>query len=270
MSPPIADVLNFLCDLFHANLGYSALNTARSALSTFVLCDGRAVGSHPLVVRFMKGVFNLRPALPRNNVTWDVNIVLEYISKMGSSENLSLKDLSLKVNMLLRLLGSQRTQTTQLLHLDNITCTYKDIRIRIGDVTKSTRPGKHVDELFYPAFNENVNICVVKALQTYLDRTAPIRRSRNLFVSYIQPHDIVGRNTLSRWTKELMIRSGIDMSIFTPHSTRAAAASAAALAKVPVATILKTAGWSNVGTFATFYKKPIIQNNFSQAILKSV
>ena len=37
------------------------------------------LGTHPLVRRFMKGVFILRPALPRYNVTWDVNIVLNYL-----------------------------------------------------------------------------------------------------------------------------------------------------------------------------------------------
>ncbi|XP_046577174.1 uncharacterized protein LOC124285074 [Haliotis rubra] len=43
VSPTISQVLNFLTELYHSGLGYSALNTARSALSTFVLVDGVAV-----------------------------------------------------------------------------------------------------------------------------------------------------------------------------------------------------------------------------------
>ena len=43
--------------LFHEGLAYSAINTARSALSSFLgVNDTEPVGSHSLIVRFMKGV----------------------------------------------------------------------------------------------------------------------------------------------------------------------------------------------------------------------
>ena len=37
--------------------------------------------------------------------------------------------------------------------------------------------------------------------------------------------------------------AGIDLSLFTPHSTRSASTSAV-VSKVPIDTIIKTAGWS--------------------------
>ena len=82
LHPNVSQVLNFLIKLYHTGIGHSALNTARSAVSA--LCstnDGVHVplGTHPLVRRFMKGVFNLRPTKPRYSVTWDVNKVLDYI-----------------------------------------------------------------------------------------------------------------------------------------------------------------------------------------------
>ena len=40
MSPTVNSVLEFLARLFHSGIGYSGLNTARSALSTFVSIDG--------------------------------------------------------------------------------------------------------------------------------------------------------------------------------------------------------------------------------------
>ena len=74
----VNNVLTFLTELFHNGLGYSCLNTARCALSSFLqLGSSISIGSHPLVRRFFKGVFILRPALPRYNITWDVNIVLK-------------------------------------------------------------------------------------------------------------------------------------------------------------------------------------------------
>ena len=61
----VADVIQFLATLFEKDLSYSSLNTARSALSTVITVDGMSIRSHPLVVRFLKGVFNLRSPVPR-------------------------------------------------------------------------------------------------------------------------------------------------------------------------------------------------------------
>ena len=38
--PPVNDVLEFLQELYERGLGYSCLNTARSALSSFIVLDG--------------------------------------------------------------------------------------------------------------------------------------------------------------------------------------------------------------------------------------
>ena len=48
-----------------------------------------------------------------------------------------------------------------------------------------------------------------------------------------------------------MTKPGIDIQLFSAHSTRAASASAAFSKNVPVDTILNAAGCSNVQTFAT-------------------
>ena len=64
--PTLDNILEFLTSLFDKGLGYSSLNTIRGALSALgIKCDGHLVGSHPLVVRYMKGVYNLRPTLAR-------------------------------------------------------------------------------------------------------------------------------------------------------------------------------------------------------------
>ena len=78
LHPSVADVIQFLTTLFEKNLSNSSLNTARSALSTIITVDGMSIGNHPLVVRFLKGVFNLRPPVPRYKEVWDVSIVLRF------------------------------------------------------------------------------------------------------------------------------------------------------------------------------------------------
>ena len=65
-----------------------------------------------------------------------------------------------------------------------------------------------------------------------------------------------------------MIDAGMDMSVFSPHSTRAAATSAAARMNVSITTILRTAGWTGDSTFRAFYHKPVrINCDFGSALL---
>ena len=73
--------LSLLTELFHMGRGYSSLNIARSALSTFLFSpSGITIDNAPPIKRFMKGVFELRPSLPRYTYIWDISIVLEFLS----------------------------------------------------------------------------------------------------------------------------------------------------------------------------------------------
>lgn len=104
--------VEFLVSLYKAGLGYSAVNTARSALSSFLILENNEkFGDHPLVVRCMKGIFELKPSLPKYNEIWDVRVVLDYLKTFVVSSSLSLKDLTLKLTMLLCLTTGQRGQT---------------------------------------------------------------------------------------------------------------------------------------------------------------
>ena len=66
LSAPVRDILEFLCERFEAGKQYRTINTLRSAISmTHEEVDGVRVGQHPMVSRFLKGVFNLRPPAPK-------------------------------------------------------------------------------------------------------------------------------------------------------------------------------------------------------------
>ena len=59
------DLINFLEQLYLSGLGYSACNTARSAVSTLLdLVCQNPVGKNSLVCRMLKGIFEDRPSLP--------------------------------------------------------------------------------------------------------------------------------------------------------------------------------------------------------------
>ena len=66
--------------------------------------------------------------------------------------------------------------------------------------------------------------------------------------------------------------SGIDTSVFKPHSTRAASTSKASKCSVPISHIMSAASWASDSTFHKFYKREVGQlqdsaDTFGQAIL---
>ena len=110
MEPDTRNVITFLTTLVKEGLSYSSINTARSAVSSFSLHRKIPVGSHPIISRFMKGVFNKRPALPKT-VTWDTAKVLQFLKTWHPAKTLSLLQLSIKVVLLCLLVTGQRGQT---------------------------------------------------------------------------------------------------------------------------------------------------------------
>ena len=112
---------------------------------------------------------------------------------------------------------------------------------------------------------------VVDVMKEYLERTKPLLWDiTSLFVTYVKPYKAASKDTISRWIKTTLGLAGIDITRFKPHSIRSSSTSAAALAKVPVDTILRNACWSGHCTFAKYYKKPI-QNHgeLAKALLDS-
>jgi hypothetical protein len=62
--PTEAEVVSFLSALYDSNLGYSGVNTARSALAAFIDVD-----KFPIVRRCIRGFFNAR-----YKTFWDVRV----------------------------------------------------------------------------------------------------------------------------------------------------------------------------------------------------
>jgi hypothetical protein len=112
----LADITGFLAHSFDEGLEYRTINTYRSALSGVLPpIDGFPVGQHPLVIRLLNGVLNLRPALPRYQRTWSVDVVLIYLRSLPRNEDLSLKLLTQKLAILLALTAPQRSSELKLL-----------------------------------------------------------------------------------------------------------------------------------------------------------
>jgi len=135
ISIPVASGLNFLAELYNKGLSYSALNTARSALTSVIVLQGdQSFGNHSLVSRFLKGTFTTRPALPKYKEVWDVNIVLVHLKTLRPAETLSLKLLSFKIVMLMAILSGQRCQTIHALTTSNMKVSNSKVTFIVNDL----------------------------------------------------------------------------------------------------------------------------------------
>ena len=214
--------------LYHAGGSYSAVNTARSALSSVLLFPANTTfGSHPIVSRLLKGIFELRPALPKYQGIWDVSVVLNLLGNW-QIQDLSLKDLSFKLTMLLALTTSQRVQTLKALDIHSMTLNTKQCVFVINSVLKTTKPGKHLTNIQIEAFVANKNLCPLEHLKQYLEKTSAIRGLHTqLLLSYQKPHRPVSTDTIARWIKVVLAQAGVNTELFSAHSTRAASTTAA-------------------------------------------
>lgn len=272
-STTVNNVLEFLTFLYQSGIGYSGINTARSALSSVVtLVDAvhYPVGQHPLIKRFLKGVFNKKPSFPRYSEIWDVSVVFNWM-KTIDFDNMCLKLITLKTTMLLALLSGQRIQTLKTLSLKNLKLTDFQVEFRIDSLLKQSRPGFHLHKIELPAY-EDRSLCIVKHLRKYIDMTREIRSTDSLLISYQKPHAPVSCDTIARWLKSVLHRSGVDINVYTAHSTRAASTSCAVSMGCPIDNIMAQVGWSKETTFAKYYNKKFTVENISlgQTLLKCV
>lgn len=256
----MTDLLSFLTELFNQGLSYSALNSARSAVAAVVLCENeQSIGANPRIVRFLKGVFELRTPLPRYQQMWDVSVVLKYLQSKGDNCDLSLKELSKKLCSLLLLVSAQRVQSVHLIKCNDVNITDSGCKIVWTDKLKHTGPRNPnlARVLILPRYQEKT-LCVVSCLEEYLRKTANLRlgnRSQKLFLCYVKPHGAASKDTISRWLKDVLKDSGINN--YAAHSFRGATSSAMYKYGIPLDDILSAAGWSNASTFQKFYNKPM-------------
>lgn len=263
-------ILEFFTSQFKAGAGYSSLNTLRSALALIL---GKRFSSDERVIRFLKGVFKTKPPLPKYQSTWNPNQVLDFVGSWHPNEDTPIDKLTKKLVALLALSTGQRVQTLALIRLSNLRVNTQNIVIVISDLTKTSAPGRPSQRLIIPFFPQKEEICPAKTLMSYIEKTKQFRHLQNtdkLILTIKKPVHNASPPTISRWIKAVLLESGIDINVFTAHSTRHASTSAASRKGLSVDLIKRTAGWTgNSLVFAKFYNRPLLQeedNGFAEAV----
>ena len=158
--------------------------------------EGFPVGQHPLVVRLLKGILNRRPAMPRYQQSWDINVALDYMRSLPGNQLLPLKVLTQKLSLLLALTAPKRSSELKL-----------------------TKTFSEIIPVFFAKFDDCESICVLRCLQPYISRTnifGPLvdpATNKQLLISYHRPHKPVQFCTIARWIKSFLGKAGIDTSI---------------------------------------------------------
>ena len=98
------------------------------------------MGQHPLVIRLLKGTFNLRPPKLRYSHTWGVSQMLSFLGELGENEELTLKKSTQRLIMLLALVLGQRCSDLVRLNLTGRCYTGGKAILTCEGLAKQTRP----------------------------------------------------------------------------------------------------------------------------------
>ena len=166
-------------------------------LSSLATIERYDADKHPLIWRYMKGVYNSNPPLPKRSFTWDVGVIVRYLSSITPK---SLLDILCELASLSAILcGQHGREILSVMDIRNTTIEENFLIIRIGDQLKTTGIKFHVGEIKFPVY-ENANVCLVKLFKQYIDVTRSLRGSiTSLFITTSKPYRPASKDTFARW-----------------------------------------------------------------------
>ena len=213
---PIAVVLSFLQQGLERRLSPSTLKVQVAAIAAYHdPVNGKSLGKHDLVIRFLRGARRLNPSRPPSIPSWDLTLVLKSLQQ-GPFEPLHSvepKFLSLKTLLLLALASIKRVGD---LHAFSVDDSCLEFGPADSQVILRPRPGYVPKVPTTPFKDQVVNLqalpleeadpalallCPVRALRCYVDRTQSFRTSDQLFVCYggRQKGNAVSKQRMARW-----------------------------------------------------------------------
>ena len=241
-------LLLYLQHLVDKGFAWRTVNVHRSDISSILQPNETVpVGQHPLVCRFLKGAFNLRPPPVSIIPTWDVGRVLSLLAEWHPASDISLDRLTKKVVVLLALCTAKRVSDLVLFSVDESLCY-----VGTSSVVLQTRFGSKTDRPSHrsPAVTLKTcaddRLCLVSYVTTYLDRTRALRENTDqMFISAHSPHRPVKLATVRRWIVCVLGEAG---QAGSAGSTRATATSCALLRGIPLQRIMNSADWTRQTT----------------------
>ncbi len=272
---PIRVVLSFLQQRLERRLSPSTLKVYVAAIAAnHDPVEGKSVGKHDWVVRFLRGARRLNPPRPPSIPSWDLSLVLRALQQ-GPFEPLQTvepKFLSMKTLLLLALASIKRVGDLHAFSVDDSCLQFGPadsqiiLRPRPGYVPKvPTTPFRDQVVSLQALPPEEADpalalLCPVRALRHYVDRTQSFRTSDQLFVCHggRQKGKAVSKQRMAHWIVDAITLAYQAQGVPCPfrlraHSTRSVASSWALARGASLTDICRAAGWATPNTFARFY-----------------
>ena len=214
------------------------------------------------ICRLLRYFFKARPSWPRYFVTWDVNVLLEFLISWHPSSSLSLEKLTLKTVSLVAVTSSDRAQTLEALNIENCSFSSNAVRFPIFSQLKNSRKN-HPVKVVSCFKSENPSLDVCEYVSSYMTRTLKFRlkavkkgnpKPTQLFLSYFTGKPIK-RATIAKYLLKTLELSGIDVTCYKAHTFRGALPSRLSSAGASAHTIITQGDWSQVSTFNRFYNR---------------
>ena len=180
---PPAVIVKYLRSLYTEGAEYTTINLHRSAISkNHVGFEGQPAGTHPLVRQAVKAVFRLRPPLPKYKTTFDISILLNFLSALPPNNMLDLKMLSYKT--LLLTIYATLSRVSSISRLGPDIEEHRDhVVLKLHSLEKQGRPGKVRGYITVERYNDDPQLCPAAALLQYKDQVCTVQNC--LFVSYL-------------------------------------------------------------------------------------
>ena len=117
--------------------------------------------------------------------TWNPQIELSHLKDYPDIKEMSLKQLTLKLTMILALVTAQRTQTLKLLLINDMQTKAGEYVFQIASILKQTSASggsqRHLQHIVLKKYDHDKTLCVFTLLQDYLMRTANLGGSCSTF-----------------------------------------------------------------------------------------
>ena len=264
----VEKLLTYLQHLFSRGLAWRSLNVHRSAISSILETHKPTpIGQHPLVCRFLKGVFNRRPPPVCLTPTWDIGQVLMYIAQWHPAESLSLPRLTSKITFMLAAFTAKRVSDLVLFSVDGSLCHVGSscVVLQTAFESKTDRPSHRSPPVKLKKC-EDERLCPVRYITEYIQRTETLSRDSQLLIS---PYTLkaVKLATVRHWIHKVLQEAGVSA---TPGSTRATATSCAFLQGVSLQQLMSAADWSRRDTPFRHYLRTLPEDTVRRVTEKDV
>ena len=180
--------LAFLTSLVRQEKSFKQIFMIRSALPSVINQHQNVnFGNIPIVKRYMKGIFESKPTLPKFQFTWNVSLLFNSFRNMLEIQSLDIQKSTQKLVMLM-ISGGQRAQTIHFIRVADVKILDNEVVIAIMFPIKQVKPTKYMAPLCFQTYNKEPKHCVVSHLTESLKITKSYRDTCKSFLTCIKPY----------------------------------------------------------------------------------